>query len=632
MNAIAKRAMVIGLDGVSPVLLTRLIREGIMPNMVKLIRRGTFAEALAPLPGLTHPNWVSIATGAWPTTHGVTCHTAHHKGEPLDIVHNTFTSNYCKSEFLWNTAERANKRSIILKYLCSWPPTIKKGIQVGGHGYPGAKTTDGTKFVNSDIVSASMSRENDIQIRPAVNWRNLPTYVKEPLESTFKLECKEGSIVKFHLLVFKKEGTNYNRVLLAESKDFSKRLIEIANGEWSKWINLELRFNGEKRRGSMHFKLLELSTRGKSFRLLHTGICPTDRFTYPKSIASELLNKVGPLDESHLCPAGTDAETFYEISEYQANWLVKATAYLMEAYPWDLFFLQWWWPDILGHKYLHFIDPTISSYTRKERELAWNNVRRGFQLTDKMLGGLVKKADKDTVIAVVSDHGMLCGTVVFINNALRQAGLLTIKHNVNGRPIVDWKKTKAFAQRSIYIYVNLKGRDPDGIVNPGRDYEKVKTQVIQTLIALKDSKTGKKPVAVALKKEEAGILGIYDNGENVGDVIYAMAPGYTTMFPFTEDQVYGRSYKGFGSTGDWRLTNNIFTEEVWSYHGASFPGQVYGLSAEKAILLISGPGIKEDYILTRPTWIIDLAPTLAHLLGIPQPRDIDGKVLYQALK
>jgi predicted AlkP superfamily phosphohydrolase/phosphomutase len=225
---------------------------------------------------------------------------------------------------------------------------------------------------------------------------------------------------------------------------------------------------------------------------------------------------------------------------------------------------------------------------------------------------------------------MLNGTTVFINNALRQAGLLTLTADAEGNPVVDWTRTKAFAQRSVYVYVNLKGRDPQGIVEPGEEYEQVRSRVIDALYAIREPGTGRRPVALAVRSEDGGIVGVH-RGDHVGDVVYLMDEGFGTLFPFSEEQVYARGYRGFGNAGDWRRTEALFGDRVWSHHGSQLPGLTYGLSSEKAILIMAGPGIKRGTVLPGPVWIIDAAPTVASLLGIPRPAQASGRVLEEAL-
>ena len=71
----------------------------------------------------------------------------------------------------------------------------------------------------------------------------------------------------------------------------------------------------------------------------------------------------------------------------------------------------------------------------------------------------------------------------------------------------DIKRSKAFPQRTIYVYVNLKGRDPGGIVDPA-DYEKVQQQIIDALYSYVDPATGKRPVSPGPWQKDARILGL----------------------------------------------------------------------------------------------------------------------------
>jgi predicted AlkP superfamily phosphohydrolase/phosphomutase len=159
---------------------------------------------------------------------------------------------------------------------------------------------------------------------------------------------------------------------------------------------------------------------------------------------------------------------------------------------------------------------------------------------------------------------------------------------------VNWQKTRAYAQRVCYVYVNLKGRDPQGIVEPGEEYEEVRGQVVRELLAYKDPETGLNPVALALKREDARILGLY--GDWVGDVVYALNPT-------------------FGGE-----------------HGNFLPTAEHGFGSMKGLLIMSGPGLAEGLTLRRTVWLTDIAPTLCHLADLPVPRDAEGAIVYQALK
>ncbi len=85
----AKKFMILGFDGAMPEHFNRFLHEGHMPNIARLIKKGTYSRAL-PAPPVDSPtNWVTIVTGAWPGTHGITSFTIHLPGDPLDVGRST---------------------------------------------------------------------------------------------------------------------------------------------------------------------------------------------------------------------------------------------------------------------------------------------------------------------------------------------------------------------------------------------------------------------------------------------------------------------------------------------------------------------------------------------------------------
>lgn len=123
-----KRAMMIGLDGADPVVVRRLIDEGKMPNMKKLLEQGVARETLdmmGVLPTITPPNWASIATGNYPRTHGVTCFLNHTLGKSLGITELNWNSQRVESEFIWEAFEDEGKKCIMLNYCEAWPNRVE---------------------------------------------------------------------------------------------------------------------------------------------------------------------------------------------------------------------------------------------------------------------------------------------------------------------------------------------------------------------------------------------------------------------------------------------------------------------------------------------------------------------------
>src|SRR5215471_16574287 len=130
-----RRVVVVGLDSITPVMVDRFLAEGRMPHLARLRERGWWTETVPTMPPTTTAGWTTVATGAWPSTHGIEGFSAHRPGEPLDRKVHTLTSDHVRAEQLWKVAEREGLDTILLKYPVSWPPTGgPRVIQVDGAG------------------------------------------------------------------------------------------------------------------------------------------------------------------------------------------------------------------------------------------------------------------------------------------------------------------------------------------------------------------------------------------------------------------------------------------------------------------------------------------------------------------
>ncbi|MBN2062120.1 MAG: alkaline phosphatase family protein, partial [Deltaproteobacteria bacterium] len=242
-----------------------------------------------------------------------------------------------------------------------------------------------------------------------------------------------------------------------------------------------------------------------------------------------------------------------------------------------------------------------------KREKAWDVHRRMYEIEDRMLAKIVEAAGKDTIIVLVSDHGATPDGPTFDPyKALVPAGLAApivkdgpVEFDLREKVLslstteVDISKSKAIPQREIYIYVNLKGRDKGGIVEP-EDYENVQQEIINALYGYIDPETGKRPVALALTKKDARLLGLH--GDRVGDVVYALQPW-------------------FGSQ-----------------HGQILPTADNGVGSLRGLLCMTGPGIKKGVSVDRTCSITDIVPTVCHAMDFPVPENVEGGILYQVFK
>jgi arylsulfatase A-like enzyme len=457
----------------------------------------------------------------------------------------------------------------------------------------------------------------------------------------------------FNILLVDSRGAGYDQVIIARSKDSANFVAKLSVGQWSDWLKddfaakipLYIKYREGRRivyedapiksfTGTFRFKLVELSPDAKRFRLYQSQVFPTTGFTWPDSIGKELVDNVGPFQE-HIGPNADfnnwiDDETFLQELEYQADWLGRATSYLMSHYEWDLYFLQWHGPNHAQHTFWGGIDPLSPWYKEETAPHYWDCFRRFYGAADKMIGNIVKHADDETLVIVTADHGHvpLVYGAASTTNALVKAGLLTFRKDAEGRPTVDWSKTKALPMNSVHIYVNVKGRDPDGIVNPGKEYDDVCSKIISALYGVRDP-DGNCPYAFVMTKEEAEMIGLY--GDRVGDVVYGLRAGYTSQLEPTENLQLFSTMKGAVSvTDDWAERAGPLPANT-SIHGSNIPSGRLGLGSIRVPLIARGPCVKRGYQMRGHFRLIDIAPTVSHILDMPAPAHCEGSAILEIL-
>jgi predicted AlkP superfamily phosphohydrolase/phosphomutase len=629
MNLKPKRTAVIGLDCALPHLIEKHIAEGHLPNFNKLISTGVIADnCLANYPTVTPPNWATIATGAWAGTHGITDFHVHEPGTPLDNTHvvEAFSSRRFQAETLWDAADKAGKRCIVVNYPGAWPSHMQNGIMVGGQGLTIGENRDGHRGLESDVILSSMELittgryplSTRSELAPASGWKNVPEMGDEPLQIEYELMFRRArekpAQTVWHVLIRNLGGAGYDTATLSPSRDFNDAFCTLTPGQWSPRVTAAVAMpDGSKREVFFRCKLIELSEDAEEFRLLITDLCQVDGWSDPPEIARTLTSAEGVIVQGGglggYAIGWFGLETYVELNRLHDLWLGDAVCTLLKNHAWDLFYMHSHPPDWLYHAVLSDMDPATCRDDARRRA-AWDCHLRVYQSQDQMIGRILECCGDDCLVVLVSDHGAVADGPSFNPyHALVPAGLSAVLETADlgqaagyaakvqaavgmtSRP--DPKRSKAIAQRAVYVYVNLKGRDPDGIVAP-EDYPAVQQQIIDALYAYRDPKSGRRAVSLALSRQDARLLGLC--GERVGDVVYALYP------------------------------------EFGSQHGQVLPTAEWGVGSLKGLLVLNGPGIKKGHRLQRTVWLTDLVPTLCCLADLPLPEQAEGAVMVQAFE
>lgn len=625
-----KKVAVIGLDCAITPLIDKHIKEGHLPTFKKLFESGTVADnCLCPYPTITPPNWASIATGAWPGTHCVTDFHHHKPGTTPSNwnIGQSFSSERVKAEFIWDVADKAGKKCIVFNYPGSWPSHMKNGIVVGGAGLSVGEWRDGVpamdghySFCSELLISTGLfPHAIKGKFQPAEGWSNLPDKQGETLEMearmVFNDAVKAPAETTWYVLARQTGKTGYDKVSLCPAKNFKDAFCTLSVGEWSPRINSSIKMqDGTQANVFFRCKLLELSPDGEELRLYISSLGTDTGLSSPAEIAKELYSENGVIGHKGGITGFRyewyDLDMLIEVMELYTQWLSDAASTLVTNHEWDLFFMHAHAPDWAYHCIMNDMDLDPAKEPGKYKA-AWDAHLRIYQAQDRMIEQILKATDKDTLVILVSDHGAVAdGALYSPVTPLVNAGLAAKVQDIGtidsasragqtgkliamGALMPDPKTSQAIPERTIYVYVNLKGRDPEGIVEP-EDYEKVQRQICDALLTYVDPATGKRPVALALTRKDARMLGLY--GDAIGDVVYAIYPEYSGQ------------------------------------HGNILPAASWGCGNLKPLLSFTGPGIRKGQRLERTCNLVDIVPTICYLMDLPLPAQAEGGVLYQVFK
>ena len=239
----------------------------------------------------------------------------------------------------------------------------------------------------------------------------------------------------------------------------------------------------------------------------------------------------------------------------------------------------------------------------QETYVQWQNEL--YDMTDRYLGAFLHFLDEGWSIIITSDHAQVSSTYSkyphlgsvtgYSVRLMQDLGYTALKVDENGNELreVDWSKTTAIANRSADIYINLKGRNPNGIVDPADKYE-LEEKIMTDLYSVKSPITGKRVVSLAVRNKDAVHFGL--GGPECGDIIYFLAEGY--------NQHHGDSLSTFEGEED---------------------------TSVSPIFVAVGPGFQSGVYTDRIIRQIDVAPTVAALLGVRMPAQCEGSPAYQIL-
>jgi predicted AlkP superfamily phosphohydrolase/phosphomutase len=617
---LAKRAALIGFDCAIPRRLEALIGEGCLPNFKKFKEEGSYMSEGYNLPTVTPPSWASIATGAYPRTHGVEDYYYYVEGRSLEHKKTVqgFGSSIVKAETIWDRWDREGKKCLVVNYPMSWPSRMKNGVMLMGQGMSPAEFrfmepgNAHKEFLAAESVISTdfFAQGARVTFDKARGWKNLPKEGQGFLDFSLSLAFRECAWPLeeqvWHGLTWERQdGEGYRCLALCPDKDYQTAFFTLSPGQWSQPVEraFTVKADGRRELGTVRAKLLELSDDAESLRLYISGISGHNGFTDPPQPKESLdlsgqiiANDIGLVS---LIGGIIDPDTVLELAAYHSSWLTKAATDLLSANPdWDLFYMHSHTIDWFYHAFLGDMDSPDNKIRAKARDME----RAIYQIEDRFLGRVLEFCDPSTFVCLCSDHGATpMGPIFNTAEALKAQGLCSYEKQKSQNYwdiyeesegfdyVLDVSKSLAVPQKYMFVYVNLE-KYPGGIVKE-EDYEKIRDRIIDALLDYRHPQTGQRPVLLAVRKEEARVFGM--GGIQSGDVVYALKPEYMAE------------------------------------HGYGFPTGQSGCGSLKNILLFRGPNVKKGFVYDRPRWLADIVPTICAATGGPVPADTEGAIIYQ---
>jgi predicted AlkP superfamily phosphohydrolase/phosphomutase len=279
--------------------------------------------------------------------------------------------------------------------------------------------------------------------------------------------------------------------------------------------------------------------------------------------------------------------------------------HLLREKPWEFFMFVEIGLDRIHHGMWKFWD---SGHPKHEPGNPYQSaIPDYYRYLDQEVGEILGMLDDDTVVMVVSDHGAKGMDGGFaINEWLRREGLLVLKEEPRYEGLVpfekvevDWEKTTAWGAGGYYarVFMNVEGREPQGKI-PARDYEKVRDQLKEMIEALPDHE-GKPMGSVAFKPEE-----LYKDVRNV-------APDLMVYF----GNLRWRSLGSFGLPDIYTFENDLGPDDA--NHD------------QNGVFVLWDPRRDHGGRHVDGLQLMDVAPTVLDLMGVPVPPDMQGKVVQR---
>lgn len=625
-----RRLIILGIDGMDPQLLHRFMREGKMPNFAKLEAEGDFRPLTTSIPPQSPVAWSNLITGMNAGGHGIFdfihrdpkslrlyfsasrvegAKYAIHLGKWSIPLGGGSAEQLRRGTAFWQILDEHGIPNTIFRIPSNFPPVPAKGRTLSGMGTPDLRGTYGTfSFYTDDPIATpgpveggqvipvqvENSRVNANLIGPDNSFRKGNpaaaepfTVAIDPLESVAKIEVQNHEFV-------------------------------LREGEWSDWVGVEFQlipFFGNVR-GMCRFYLKQAHPRFQLY-VSPINIDPADPalpISTPSSYSLLLKEEAG---EFHTQGIAEDTKALSDGMLDDKEYLQQARTVLAEhrrifdaeflKFKEGVFFFYFSSLDLNSHMFWRLMDPAHPEYDQTLADQNGSAIADFYQQIDQVLGEVLPRVHDRTTLLVLSDHGFAPYYRSFnLNTWLLNKGYIKLKKggpSDSSEPFanVDWTQTRAYGLGLNGLYLNLRGRESNGIVEPGTQADRFMAELRARLLAVQDPKS-KKQVITRVDLASEAYQGPYSRSGP--DMLVG----------------YNRGYRA-----GWQTILGSFPAEELEDNSNPWSG-------DHCIdyTLVPGVLLSNRKIAANTPALTDIAPTILAEFGIAKTQGMIGKSVFQS--
>ena len=618
-----KKFVILGLDGMDHALTEELLGQGKLPNLAKLRDQGCFKPLATTIPSISPVAWSSFQTGSNPGKHNIfdfltrdeksyqpRLSSVEIRGPRRKLSLGKYQLPLGKADIrllrkgkpFWKILGEHGVFSNIIRVPITFPPEKFRGVQLSGMCVPDLRGTQGTFSYYTTRTDGNgehtggerylVKRENDTIMGELVGPEN-------PVR-------KDNKVLKCPFVVSIEDDGEANIKVNGQIHGLKK-------GVYTEWVKVEFKAAlGIKVHGICKFLLLNTTP---EFELYVTPINidpekPAMPIAYPAVYSTYLAKRQGPFGTLGL------AEDTWALNEK----VLMDDDFIHQCVKMDeerekMFFdsldkvkhglcvCVFDGTDRIQHTFWRDIDEHHPAHKAEDKGQGRNVIEDLYQRMDALVGKTWAKCKaNDTVLMIISDHGFSSFRYgVDLNRWLEKNGYLKVKPGRQDEKYlnaVDWSQTRAFAVGLSGIFLNLKGRESQGIVDPGEEASQLREEIAEKLTRLTDPHRNQPAV-----KQVYHALKVY-KGPYKGQ-----APDLLVG--------YNRGYRASWETAIGQITGEIFHDNTkpWSGDHCIDPSLVPG------VVFCNRP------ITSEHPRLMDIGPTVLDMFGVTVPTHMDGKPL-----